>query len=471
MSGLRWVTASLLGLLCAATNAGAGGSPTPAERIDAVVAAAMKKQKIPGAAVAVVHKGDVVVMKGYGEANVEHGVPVTADTMFQSGSVGKQFTAAAVMRLVEQKTLALDDPLTHFFPDAPFRWSRITVRHLLTHTSGIPGYDYGGALDLRKDYTEDDLMRLTYGLKPAFEPGAKWAYSNAGYVILGVLIRKASGRFYGDLLKADVFAPLGMTSARLISEADIVPRRAAGYRLGGGRLRNQEWVSPSLNTTADGSLYLSVRDMVAWDKGIRAGRVLSADGWKAVFTPVSLRSGRPYPYGFGWSVDSDRGQLHHHHGGAWQGFTTHISRYPAADLSVIVLTNLTGADPGGIAEKVAGLFDPKLIPADSPIPDKDPAVTKRMKELLSRAQAGKLAKADFPEATEEEFARRSKRHHETLRSLGELGSLALHEARDRGDDRHYRHRAVFKSKSLDVFTVVAADGKLLAFYLAEVEPE
>jgi CubicO group peptidase (beta-lactamase class C family) len=159
-----------------------------------------------------------------------------------------------------------------------------------------------------------------------------------------------------------VFAPLGMKTARIISEADIVPHRAAGYQFAGKKLKNQDWVSPSLNTTADGALYVTIRDMVAWDQGIREGKVLSAEGWKQVFTPVTLNGGKTFPYGFGWQVDEERGQPHHHHNGAWQGFTTHISRYRTDDLSVIVLTNLAGCDPSGIAEQIAGLFNPKLGP-------------------------------------------------------------------------------------------------------------
>lgn len=335
--------------------------PVSVEKIDAVVTGELKKQQIPGVAVAVIHKGTEVVAKGYGLANLEHDVPVTADTVFQSGSVGKQFTAAAIMLLVEKKKLNLEDPITNFFPDAPFKWGKITVRHLLTHTSGLG--DYTQSIDLRKDYTEDELAKLAFGTKLLFAPGAKWSYSNTGYALLGFIARKASGKFYGDILKDDVFAPLGMKTARIINEADIIPHRAAGYRLEVKKLKNQEWVSPTVNTTADGALYVSIRDMVAWDKGVRAGAVLTADSWKAVFTPVTLNSGKTFPYGFGWQVDEARGQLHHHHGGAWQGFTTHISRYRGDDLSVIVLTNLAGADPGGISEQIAGLFNPKLGPS------------------------------------------------------------------------------------------------------------
>ena len=207
--------------------------------VDAFVRAEMERQKVPGVAVAIVRGGDVVEARGYGLANVEHQVAVKPETIFQSGSVGKQFTSTVVMLLVEEGKLALSDPLTKFFPKAPAPWSGITVRHLLTHTSGIPDYTEE-TLDYRKDYTEEELASLAFGLKLEFPPGSRWSYSNTGYVLLGIIVGKVSGRFYGDLLAERVFAPLGMKTARVISEEDIVPNRAAGYRLVGGQLKNQE---------------------------------------------------------------------------------------------------------------------------------------------------------------------------------------------------------------------------------------
>jgi CubicO group peptidase (beta-lactamase class C family) len=328
-------------------------------RINDFIKAEVARQKIPGAAVAVIRGGAVVLAAGFGEANVEHHVSVTPDTIFQSGSVGKQFTATVVAWLAERGKLRFDDPLTTFFPDAPRHWRAITVRHMLTHTSGIPNYT-DGSIDYRKDFSEDDLLKMAYGLKPEFEPGERWKYSNTGYVVLGIIIHKASGQFYGDLLREQIFEPLGMTTARIISEADIVPNRAAGYRLQGSALKNQNWVSPSLNTTADGALYLSLRDMIAWDAGIRERRVLKPETWTQILTPVTLNSGKPHPYGFGWSVDTINGHRIESHGGSWQGFRAHIARYPADELTVIALTNLAQANPGRITEGVAELLVPAL---------------------------------------------------------------------------------------------------------------
>ncbi|MGQ0736222.1 MAG: serine hydrolase [Acidobacteriota bacterium] len=335
------------------------------DAIDRIVRAEMAAQRIPGLGVAVVRRGEVVKAAGYGLANVEHQVPVTDETIFQSGSVGKQFTAAAIMLLVQDGALALADPLSKFFPDAPAAWQAVTVRHLLTHTSGIPNYT-GGLLDFRRDYSEDDLVRFAQALPLEFAPGAEWRYSNTGYLLLGALVRKVSGRFYGDVLRERLFGPLGMSTARVISEADIVPHRAAGYRLAqGGELRNQGWVSPALNTTADGSLYLSLRDLMAWDRGVRARAVLSRASWDQVFTPVTLTSGRRHPYGFGWRVDRVAGQMVQEHGGSWQGFKSYIARYTGDDITVIVLANLAQANPERIAKAIAASLIPKLTAAAS----------------------------------------------------------------------------------------------------------
>jgi CubicO group peptidase (beta-lactamase class C family) len=457
--------AHLFALLLAPVLASAA-EPVTAQQIDAVVTAELKKQEIPGAAVAVIHKGKEVVAKGYGLANVEHKVPVTADTIFQAGSVGKQFTAAVILLLAEQKKLKLDDPITNFFPDAPFRWSKITVRHLLTHTSGLS--DYMSEIDLQKEATEAELTAVAFGLKSDFAPGAKWSYSNTGYLLLGFIARKASGKFYGDILKDDVFAPLKMKSARVISEEDIVPNRSSGYRVDDGKLKNQEWVAPTLNTSGDGGLYVSLRDMVAWDKGVRDGAVLSAESWKSAFTPVKLNSGKTYPYGFGWEVDEDYGQLRHHHSGAWQGFTTYYCRYRVDDLSVIVLTNLAGADPVGLAEQVASLFNPKLLPPDEPIADKNPAVTKQVKELLAQLREGKATADVFADLSDDEFKRIADDSRKVLTALGEIESVTLHESRERGDDRHLRYRIVFKKKTLDLSLVFDIDKKVTLISFTKV---
>lgn len=431
--------------------------------VETYVAAEMTRQQIPGVALAIVRNGETLLARGYGIANVEHDVAVTAETIFQSGSVGKQFTAAAAMLLVEDGRLALADPVTKFLPDAPAHWRDITIRHLLTHTSGLPDYT-AGTIDYRRDYTEVELLKFAYALKLEFQPGARWNYSNTGYVVLGIVIRKASGQFYGDLLRERVFGPLGMKTARIITEEDIVPHRAAGYRLAGKELKNQQWVAPKLNTTADGSLYLSLNDMLAWDAGVRSQRLLRQESWKQVFAPVSLNSGRTYPYGFGWAVEDFAGRRAHRHGGAWQGFKSAIARFPDEDLTIIVLANLAQANPEKIADDVASILDPSLKPPDlKPIPETDPAMQTRLRRLLEQAAAAKLDPAEFAYVRAGFFPGAAKAYAEMLHDAGAIRRLALLDAKELGDDRVCVYDAEFERRTFQVRIAVAPDGKVASF--------
>src|SRR6187551_3684361 len=205
--------------------------------VDEFIKTEMERQKIPGVSLAVVKDGKPLIVKGYGFANLEHQVPVKPETIFQSGSMGKQFTAFAAMLLVEEGKIGLDEKISKYLGEVPEAWKNITLRQVLSHTSGMT--DYPTDFDFRRDYTEDELLKRAKEIPLAFQPGEKWSYSNLGFVTLGVIINKVTGKFYGDFLQERVFKPLGMTTARVISETDIVPNRASGYRLVKGEVKNQ----------------------------------------------------------------------------------------------------------------------------------------------------------------------------------------------------------------------------------------
>ena len=364
-----------------------------ADAVDEFMEGQLQRHQIPGISLAICRDGQVVRAKGYGLANVELDVPVRPETVFQTGSVGKQFTAMAVMMLVDEGKLGLDDPISRYFPDAPATWKDITVRHLLTHTSGIKDWEGKTDLDYRKDYTEDELVKVAMKLPPDFAPGTQWSYSNTGYVLLGILVHKVSGKFYGDFLAERVFTPLGMQSTRIISESDIVKNRAAGYTIETGKLQNQEWVSPSLNTTADGSLYTTTLDMAKWDAALWARRFLKPESYEAMWSPVKLRDGTAYPYGFAWGLDVQRREPVIKHSGSWQGFKTAIVRYPERKLTVIVLANLAEAEPDRLATTVAGLVEPALAWPDVHVAvvDPNPTRTARLHDVLQAWAKGETS--------------------------------------------------------------------------------
>ena len=339
-------------------------------RIDRYVAKELAAQHIPGMAVGIYRDGKIVFAKGYGLANVELGVAATPATIFQSGSIGKQFTATAIMMLVEEGKIGLDDSMPKYFPDASDSWRAITIRELLSHTSGLADYTSdsvtkaGGPINLRADYTEAQLVKIIETLPSNFAPGEGWEYSNTNFVLLGAVIRRVTGQFYGDFLQARVFRPLGMTSTRVISEADIIPNRAAGYELVNGQLKNQDWVSPSLNTTADGALYFNVIDLAKWDAALYGERLLRKSSLDQMWTIAKLKNGTPNSghYGFAWFVDSVGTHRVIEHSGSWQGFEAYIARYVNDHITVVTLMNLGGVNPKPIAHAIAGLYLPVLAP-------------------------------------------------------------------------------------------------------------
>lgn len=376
---------SRLFLFCCIVQCCYGMAQTSSSRkkaaIDSLIHSEMKTQQIPGLSLVVVKNGEIDYVQGYGYANLEHNVPVKPETVFQAGSVGKQFTSFAVMLLVQDGRMSLDDKLTKYFPDAPRGWDSITVRHLLNHTSGFG--EYSDDFNYRADYTDEGLYQEIRKRPLLFKAGERQRYSNMGYATLGVIINKVAGKFYGDFLKERVFAPLGMTTARIINEADIIPNRAAGYRMVNNEWKNQEWVSPTINTTADGSLYVTALDMANWEAGLNAGKLLAKEFYDMMWAPTKLNNGSYENYGFGWSIDSVYGRRILEHNGTWQGFECTIKRYPEEKLAVIVFSNRLRSSTNRIATRILRVYQPELsIASRKTIIDTEPKITGLVNSLI-----------------------------------------------------------------------------------------
>jgi len=451
---------------------GLGAPAIQSQSVDDYLAQEMKAQHIPGLALGVYRNGEIVKAQGYGLANVELNVAVKPETIFQSGSVGKQFAATAVMMLVEEGKVGLDDAITKYFPGAPDAWNNIKVRNLLSHTSGLAEYESdertgpSGPFYLRLDFTEDELLKKAEALPFDFQPGEKWSYRNTNYLLLGFLIRKVTGEFYGDYLHERIFKPLGMNATRIISEADIIPNRAAGYQLVKGELKNQDWVSPTFNSTADGALYFTVLDLAKWDAALYTEKLVKKSSLDQMWTVAKLNDGKPNKsnYGFAWTIDQMNGHRVIEHGGAWQGFTTYIARYVDDKLTVVVLTNLDSANsnPGRIAHHVAGLYVPALMPPElKPIEDKEPQVTAFFREVLQKIAEGKADPEWFtPDRRKELFPDRIKALGEFVKSLGALKSLDLVERKEEDGLPAYTYRAAFSDRTMLLRLTLSPDGKI-----------
>jgi CubicO group peptidase (beta-lactamase class C family) len=410
--------------------------PQRLKSIDSFIASQMANQKIPGLAVGIYSRGQILLAKGYGLANVELGVAVKPETIFQSGSVGKQFVSAAIMMLVEEGKVSLDDSVTKYFSDAPAAWNPILIKNLLSHTSGLAEYETEdrtgpkGPFYMRLDFTEDELVAKIEALPIEAAPGERWDYRNTNYALLGILIHKVTGKPYHEFLGERIFKPLGMTATRLISDRDIIPNRAAGYEMENGELKNQQWVSPTFNSTADGTLYFNVLDLAKWDAALYGTQLLKQSSLDRIWTVYPLNDGKPNPagYGFGWMIGKQNDHTRIEHGGSWQGFTCRISRYPDDRLTVVVLTNLDAdhSNPGPIAHVIAGLVDPPLLPARlATIADTQPALTASLLKLLDQLASGQDASPQAQEGTGARIIPDSKWVRHRLENLWPGGTLTL----------------------------------------------
>ena len=366
-----YVAALLAGAL-ATPNARAQDARALVQYVDSVATAAVAEHRTAGVSVAVVKNGRTVLAKGYGFADLENDVPATAETVYRIGSVTKQFTSAAIMRLVEQGKVSLDDTLQKFLPNFPTQGNRVTVRHLLNHTSGIKSYTSLGPKWQRVnrlDLATDSLVALFANEPFDFKPGDKWLYDNSGYFLLGMIIEKVSGKPYGQYLKDELFTPLGLKSTIYCDQAPLIKHRAQGYAFRpDSTFINAEPLSMT-QPYAAGSLCSTVTDLAAWTLALSSGKVVSPASYKQMTTPGTLNDGKPLTYGFGLGVGTVGGHRQVSHNGGINGFISELHHYPDDSLVTVVLTN-TGALAAVqlerlIARRALGIKDLPAVPIDA----------------------------------------------------------------------------------------------------------
>ncbi|MGH9796168.1 MAG: serine hydrolase domain-containing protein [Candidatus Acidiferrales bacterium] len=327
-----------------------------ADKTDDFIRAQMKQQNIPGLAIAVIKDGKVIKAEGYGLANIKQKIPAKAETVFKIASVSKQFIATGIMLLVQEGKLGLDDPISEYLHGTPATWKEITIRHLLTHTSGIvreaPGYNW------RKIQSDAEVIKSAYPLPLRFKPGEKWEYCNVGYFALAEIIRKVSGQPWTDYLNEKVFKPSGMSMTYPTNTKADLPDRAQGYMDNDELREAPEWLA----LRPSGAFLSTVLDMAKWDAMLYSDKILTESKRHQMWTPVKLNDGSTYPYGFGWYLNSRGGRKIVHHGGGGPGARAWFARFLDDRLTIIVLMNLNDVDPESIVHGVAALY----LPAPKP---------------------------------------------------------------------------------------------------------
>jgi CubicO group peptidase (beta-lactamase class C family) len=320
-----------------------------AARMDQIVQSYVADHRFMGTAL--VARGEQVLFnKAYGSANLEWDVPNTPDTKFRLGSITKQFTAASILLLEDRGKLSVNDLLKKYMPDAPSAWDKVTIFHLLTHTSGVPSFTSLSEYPKIEPFatTPAKLIALVREKPMDFEPGEKWLYDNSGYVLLTYIVEKVSGDSYEKFVRENIFTPLGMTNSGYDSNSAIIRHRAAGYSPGRGGVENAGFIHMTVPQGA-GALYSTTGDLLKWELGLFGGKVVKAATLDRMTTPFKNN------YAFGLGVETSGGRKKISHGGGIEGFNTQLAYYPEDKLTIAVLANLNGPAVGDIEGKLAAI--------------------------------------------------------------------------------------------------------------------
>ncbi len=454
-----------IGAVSVAQTAATGAAAITRDQIDPIVQQALARTGVPSASVAVVKDGKTVFTQTYGDAKLEPRTPARPEMRYGIGSISKQFTAAAVMMMVEQGKLSLDDKVAKFFPRLT-RAEEVSIRQLLSHTSGYQDYwpqDYVFAM-MMQPTTADQIMDR-WARKPLdYDPGTKWQYSNTGYVIAGAIVEKVSGMPLFQLLTERVFKPLGMTSVTDIDQGRLANTDPTGYMryaLGPPRTAPKEgkgWLF------AAGGLAMTASDLAKWDVATIEQRVLKPASYKAMQTDTLLNSGVATGYGLGLTVRQSGGRRTLEHGGEVSGFTAENIIFPDDRAAIVVLTNQDAAGASGqIAQRIAPLLFPSIRSTNA-------AKERQIRTIFEGLQQGKIDRSLFTENCSAYFTEQALA--DFAASLGPLGSpqeFTQSGQQDRGGMTFRGYRVRVSSKTLSVTVREMPDGKIEQYQIAAVE--
>jgi CubicO group peptidase (beta-lactamase class C family) len=342
------------------------------ERVDQYVQAHVRVNRFSGT-ILLAREGTPIVAKGYGWANAEWEIPNAPSTKMRLGSITKQFTSMAIMQLQERGKLKVEDPICRHHSPCPDAWKPITIHHLLSHTSGIPSYTNAPTFreTMMIPKTVEQMVASFRDQPLEFEPGSQYKYNNSGYFLLGALIEKVTGKQYDEVLREQIFAPLGMKDSGYDRPDDILPQRASGYSRSSSGLTNARYID-MMQPFSAGALYSTVEDLLKWDQALYTDTLLPASARAALFTPVKNS------YGYGWGVrppsPATFGRRQVHHGGGINGFSSMIIRLPDDKITAIVLSNVEQGDAGVIARDILGIYfgRPVQLPVERTVAKVDP---------------------------------------------------------------------------------------------------
>lgn len=442
-----------------------------ADAVDDYVRATIAERHIPGAAIAVVKNGRVIKMQGYGLASVEFNVPVSAkDTVFEIGSVSKQITASAIMLLVEEGKVNLDEKISRYLPNTPDAWNNVTVRNLLTHTSGIKSYSSLEGFELNRRLSRDEFIK-SLGSQPLdFETGTRYSYSNSGYNLLGFIVEAASGKSYWDFVRGRIFQPLGMNKTGDRDPKYIIPNRATGYEWQNNQLIGRDY--DLTDVFSAGAIVSTIDDLVKWNAALSGDAFLKKESKTQMWTPVLLSDGKPYPYGFGFRFSEIREHKIIGHSGQTAGFGANISRYIDDDLAIIALTNLGEIGMGTLlVQGLAKIYIPAISLKNLKARTETDA---KISQTISAALRERLENKFSREYLTDELIRplsteRAKAENRRIASYGATKNLVFVGTETSGIAKIYRYKAETPKRIFLWRFAVNEAGKISEMTLEEEE--
>ena len=314
----------------------------------------MSERRIPGIALTIIQNGRIVKTQAYGVADVEQQVPVRLETVFEIGSVTKQFTAVGILLLQQDGKLSVDDHIGKHLKNIPETWTDITIRHLLTHGSGIKNYTGLSGFELNSHLTQSQFIEQMRKHPLNFSPGESFAYCNTGFNLLGFIIESVSGTNYWEYMNARIFRPLGMSTTTDREPSTIIPNRAHGYEQ-----TNHVWINRDYDLTdifSAGAMVSTVGDLAKWNAALDGNNLLKSANKDAMWTVSENTQSKSTKYGFGWFIDTVEGHKNIGHGGATSGFSASLQRFPDDKLAVIILTNTDEQIATTLAKKIATFY-------------------------------------------------------------------------------------------------------------------
>lgn len=404
-------------------------SAVRADSLDDFIKQEIKKRQIPALSVAVLRDGKVIRASGYGFANLELQVPASDATVYEIGSISKQFASEALMLLVKDGKVNLDDPINKYLPpNAPATWQKITVRNLLSHTSGLKDWTEIKEFSYRREYSAEEFVALVKDFPLNFPPNENWTYSNTNLPLIGIIVEKASGKSFEEFVEERIIKPLAFPTIRFKHQEDIVPNRATGYVLRGGILKNGEPFRPKV-IAASGGILASAVDLARWWEAVLQNRVVKQNSLEQMLAPTRINDGRSVAHGFAFFIDSFNGhKVIQHFGSTVGGFGSIVRYYPKEKVTVAVIGNLEDGGFGAeyIAKRVADFYIPgAFVGGLKETPDAVPNQTRDYLQILKDIAANKnpeILSANYAAKVSEAFRKQLGENLKQMKSFAYLGN-------------------------------------------------